>query len=32
VKSLTIRVDANLSGEEKTITKIGQMEVVGVTA
>jgi len=32
VKSLTIRVDANLSGEEKTITKIGQMEVVGVAA
>lgn len=32
VKSLTIRIDANLSGEEKTITKIGQMEVVGVPA
>lgn len=32
VKSLTIRVDANLSGEEKTVTKIGVMEVVGVAA
>lgn len=32
VKSLTIRIDANLSGDEKTITKIGVMEVVGTSA
>ena len=32
VKSLTIRVDANLSGEEKTMTKIGVMDIIGSTA
>ncbi|KAH6683107.1 thiol-disulfide exchange intermediate [Halenospora varia] len=32
VKSLTIRVDANLSGEPKTITKIGIMDIIGVKA
>jgi hypothetical protein len=32
IKSLTIRVDANLSGEEKTLTKIGQMDIIGVKA
>jgi len=32
VKSLVIRVDANMSGEETTITKIGQLDVVGVKA
>ncbi|TVY46235.1 Thioredoxin-like protein [Lachnellula occidentalis] len=29
IKSLTIRVDANLSGDEKTITKIGTMDIIG---
>lgn len=29
IKSLTIRVDANLSGESTTVTKIGLMDVVG---
>lgn len=32
VKSLTIRIDANLSGEEKTMTKIGVMEIIGSSA
>jgi thioredoxin len=32
IKSLTIRIDANLSGEEKTITKIGTMDIIGVKA
>jgi len=32
IKSLTIRADANLSGEEKTITKIGTMDIIGVKA
>lgn len=30
IKSLTIRVDANLSGDQKTITKIGTMDIVGI--
>jgi len=29
VKSLTIRVDANMSGEETTVTKVGQMDIIG---
>jgi thioredoxin len=29
VKSLTIRVDANMSGEPATVTKIGAMDIVG---
>ena len=29
IKSLTIRIDANLSGEEKTISKIGTMDIIG---
>jgi len=32
IKSLTIRVDANLSGEEKIICKVGKMEIVGSKA
>jgi len=32
IKSLTIRIDANLSGEEKTMTKIGVMDITGSTA
>jgi len=29
IKSMTIRVDANLSGEDKVICKVGRMELVG---
>lgn len=29
-KSLTIRIDANLSGEETKVTKIGTMDIIGV--
>ncbi|CAG8973851.1 hypothetical protein HYALB_00005597 [Hymenoscyphus albidus] len=29
-KSLTIRIDANLSGEESKVTKIGTMDIIGV--
>jgi thioredoxin len=32
VKSLTIRVDANMSGEPATATKIGAMEIIGTKA
>jgi thiol-disulfide isomerase/thioredoxin len=32
IKSLTIRIDANLSGEEKTISKIGDLDIIGVKA
>jgi thioredoxin len=32
IKSLTIRVDANLSGEEKTISKIGTIDIIGSKA
>lgn len=30
VKSLTIRVDANLSGEDDTVSKIGKMDIIGI--
>jgi thiol-disulfide isomerase/thioredoxin len=30
VKSLTIRIDANMSGEEKIVSKVGQMDIIGV--
>jgi thioredoxin len=29
VKSLTIRIDANMSGEPATVTKIGAMDIIG---
>jgi hypothetical protein len=29
VKSLTIRIDANMSGESTTVSKIGAMDVIG---
>ncbi|KAI1001513.1 hypothetical protein K3495_g6687 [Podosphaera aphanis] len=32
IKSLTIRVDSNMSGEPGTVTKISQMEIFGVKA
>jgi len=32
VKSLMIRVDANLSGEDGTVTKIGEMDLIGKRA
>ncbi|CZT42015.1 uncharacterized protein RSE6_01841 [Rhynchosporium secalis] len=32
VKSLLVRVERNLSGEEKTVTKIGEMDVLGIRA
>ncbi|KAF4624656.1 hypothetical protein G7Y89_g13515 [Cudoniella acicularis] len=32
IKSLTIRVDANMSGEATTVTKIGQMDIIGTKA
>jgi thioredoxin len=32
VKSLTIRIDANMSGEEKTITKVKEMDIIGIKA
>ena len=32
IKSLMIRIDANLSGETTTVTKIGQMDIVGSKA
>ena len=31
IKSLTIRIDANLSGEEKTVSKLGTMDIIGTT-
>lgn len=32
IKSLTIRVDANMSGDGGTVTKIGQMDIIGTKA
>ena len=32
VKSLTIRIDANMSGEPATITKIGALDIIGLKA
>jgi thioredoxin len=32
VKSLTIRIDANLSGEETKVTKIKEMDIIGIKA
>jgi len=32
IKSLTIWIDANMSGEEKTVSKVGQMDIIGVKA
>jgi thioredoxin len=32
VKSLTIRIDANMSGEEKVVSKIGVMDIIGTKA
>jgi len=32
VKSLTIRIDGNMSGEEKTITKVKEMDIIGSKA
>ena len=32
VKSLTLRIDANLSGEVGTVSKIGEMDIIGSTA
>ncbi|KAF8857599.1 thioredoxin-domain-containing protein [Acephala macrosclerotiorum] len=32
VKSLTIRIDANLSGEATTVTKIKDMDIIGIKA
>ncbi|KAL3428153.1 thiol-disulfide exchange intermediate [Phlyctema vagabunda] len=32
VKSLTIRIDANLSGEASTVSKIGKMDIIGTKA
>jgi thioredoxin len=32
VKSLTIRVDANMSGETATVSKIGAMDIIGTKA
>ncbi|KAH8594394.1 thiol-disulfide exchange intermediate [Bisporella sp. PMI_857] len=32
IKSLTLRVDANLSGEPKTISKIGELDIIGTKA
>ena len=29
VKSLTIRIDANMSGETSTVSKIGAMDIIG---
>jgi hypothetical protein len=29
VKSLTIRIDANMSGEMSTVSKIGAMDIIG---
>jgi len=31
INSLTIRIDANLSGEEKTVSKLGTMDIIGTT-
>jgi thioredoxin len=31
IKSLTIRIDANMSGEEKTVSKVGVMDIIGTT-
>jgi hypothetical protein len=30
VKSLTIRIDANMSGESTTISKVGAMDIIGM--
>ena len=30
IKSLTIRIDANLSGDEKTLSKIGMLDIIGL--
>lgn len=32
IKSLTIRIDANMSGEDSTITKVGKFEIIGTKA
>lgn len=32
IKSLTIRIDANLSGEAKTASKIGEIDIIGTKA
>lgn len=32
IKSLTILVTANLSGDEKTISKLGELDIVGMPA
>jgi thioredoxin len=32
IRSLTIRIDANLSGEETTMSKVGQMDIIGTKA
>lgn len=32
IKSLTIRIDANMSGEEKVVSKVGIMDIVGIKA
>lgn len=32
IKSLTIRVDANLSGDDSTVSKIGKFEIIGMKA
>ena len=32
IKSLTIRIDANMSGDEKVVTKIGVMDIIGTNA
>lgn len=31
IKSMTIRIDINLSGDEASSTKIGEMDIIGVT-
>jgi thioredoxin len=31
IKSLTIRIDANLSGEDTKISKIGEMDIIGIS-
>jgi thioredoxin len=32
IKSLTIRIDANMSGEDATATKVGKLEIIGTKA
>jgi thioredoxin len=32
IKSLTVRIDANLSGEDTTVTKVGKFDIIGSQA